>query len=407
MTYYSTTYANRITLNGDNELERLQFTGQEDFAKYLVNSPNKQTITIAGTDSDVVILTDRQTESIDRKILLATYNSNIDVGDYFIWNDSYWLVIIEETNSMNRYFRGFIKQCNHNLKWYDQYGNEYDYPIYFEDKNINFVFTANGTNELNIPDNKSTGTIVITKNTITLSTLTKGMKLVVGGQIWIVGSIDTTSSSGLIYIRVIESLLNEEEDTDLPDILDKPVWSIVVPQGNTISLATAGTLQLVPIILKDGVEQTGETLLYTSSDLTKFTVNSSGLISGVANGSGTCTIKMSNNLLVTSVINVTITSTVTSNIAYTLDGDQTIKWDQVKNYEVIKTVNGIPDTTDTFVLSNNHTDLVSLVSTNARNSTFTLTGNSNRDLGTATITIAIGATTVLTVPIEVVSLWSR
>jgi len=407
MTYYSTTYANRITLNGDNELERLQFTGQEDFAKYLVNSPNKQTITIAGTDSDVVILTNRQTESTDRKILLATYNSNIDVGDYFIWNDSYWLVIIEETNSMNRYFRGFIKQCNHNLKWYDQYGNEYDYPIYFEDKNINFVFTANGTNELNIPDNKSTGTIVITKNTITLSTLTKGMKLVVGGQIWIVGSIDTTSSSGLIYIRVIESLLNEEEDTDLPDILDKPIWSIVVPQGNTISLATAGTLQLVPIILKDGVEQTGETLLYTSSDLTKFTVNSSGLISGVANGSGTCTIKMSNNLLVTSVINVTITSTVTSNIAYTLDGDQTIKWDQVKNYEVIKTVNGIPDTTDTFVLSNSHTDLVSLVSTNARNSTFTLTGNSNRDLGTATITIAIGATTVLTVPIEVVSLWSR
>ena len=120
MAYYSTTYANRITLNGDNELERLQSTGQEDFAKYLTNSPNKQSINIAGTDSDVIILTDRQTELIDRKILLAAYGSNIDVGDYFIWNTNYWLVIIEEVNSMNRYFRGFIKQCNHSLKWYDQ-----------------------------------------------------------------------------------------------------------------------------------------------------------------------------------------------------------------------------------------------------------------------------------------------
>lgn len=95
MAYYSTTYANRITLNGDNELERLQSTGQEDFAKYLTNSPNKQSINIAGTDSDVIILTDRQTELIDRKILLAAYGSNIDVGDYFIWNTNYWLVIIE------------------------------------------------------------------------------------------------------------------------------------------------------------------------------------------------------------------------------------------------------------------------------------------------------------------------
>lgn len=409
MAYYNSTYANRVTLDGDTSLERIQSIGREDFVKYLADSPNKQTISISENSLDVAILTDRQTELVDRKILLAAYGSNIDVGDYFTWNSATWLVIIEEKNSMNRYFRGFIKQCNDNLKWYDQYGNEYNYPIYFQDRNINFVFTANGTNELNIPDNKSVGTIVITKDNITSTTLERDMKLVIGGQTWIIGSIDNTSSSGLLYVRVMESLLNEEEDlNEIADYNDKPVWEIIIPQGSTLSLLPTDTLQLTPLVLKDKVEQTGIDFTYASSAITKFTVNSSGLISGVSAGSGTCTISMTNNPLIYAIINISIADPVVENIAYILNGDRTIRWNQKKDYEIIKTINGIEVTAPTYTLSFVGTSgLVSLITSSIKKDTFTIQGNNERLLGTINIQASTGGSTVIDIPIEVIGLWAK
>jgi len=408
MPYYNTTYANSVSLKGYTNLERIQTIVKEDFIKYLADSPNKQTITINSNNIDVAILTDRQTELIDRKIVLAPFGSNIDVGDYFIWNTEYWLVIIEEENSMNRYFRGFIKKCNDNLKWYDDYGNEYDYPIYFQDRNINFVFTANGTNELNVPDNKSVGTIAITKDSITSTTLERDMKLILGGQTWIIGSIDNTSSSGLLYIRIIESLFNEEEDTDIADYGDKPVWSIIIPQGNTLSLLPAGTLQLVPIAIKDDIEQSNISFTYTSSDATKFTVSSSGLITGVAAGSGTCTVTMTNNILISAIINVTIADPVTENIAYVLNGDRSIRWNQEKDYEIIKTINGVVAAAPTYTLSLvGDSDLASIISSSVNKDTFTIKANNIQEIGTINIQAVTGGSTVINIPLEIKGLWNK
>lgn len=116
--------------------------------------------------------------------------------------------------------------------------------------------------------------------------------------------------------------------------------------GATASINTSQTLQL-NCEVRDNNEIVSPTpaITYSSSDITKATTNSSGLITALATGSVVITAKLTSDLTVLDTLNLTVVADVTNNYTYTLTTTSTpeneIKSGQTKIFTAKKFNNGV------------------------------------------------------------------
>ena len=121
------------------------------------------------------------------------------------------------------------------------------------------------------------------------------------------------------------------------------VFTVEILNGSSVSIQNGSTLQLnVNILDNNEIISPSPTITYVSSDITKATVNSSGLVTAIAEGS--CVITVTSNG-VSDTVNLTVTASSQNNITYTLTSvsqpDYEIKTGVTKTYIAKKFNNGI------------------------------------------------------------------
>jgi hypothetical protein len=106
-------------------------------------------------------------------------------------------------------------------------------------------------------------------------------------------NLTTVFATGTYTFSFVESAPNTESVVDVTSIDVTPA---------TATIAVAGTRQLVVAFTPSDASSNAVT--YTSSDVTKATVSASGLVTGVASGSATITIRSANGKTDTVAITV-------------------------------------------------------------------------------------------------------
>ena len=120
------------------------------------------------------------------------------------------------------------------------------------------------------------------------------------------------------------------------------IFTVDILNGD-VNIQNGTTLQLNVNVLDNGeIISPTPTITYVSSDITKATVNNSGLITGISEGS--CVISTTSNG-VSDTINISVVSSVQDNITYTLTSvsqpDSEIKYGVTKQFVARKFNNGI------------------------------------------------------------------
>ncbi len=111
-------YDKLLNANGNPGRERNETIAQRRMIKYSKTNGSYRTISIAGEERNVVIVS---TNTTDKKTICSMPNEQFYLGDLIQWNNSFWLITeIEVDNYV--YYRGKIERCNIKLRWQNKNG---------------------------------------------------------------------------------------------------------------------------------------------------------------------------------------------------------------------------------------------------------------------------------------------
>jgi len=260
-----------------------------------------------------------------KRILFKNSSYNPQLGSLFFFDNNYWIVInLEAIKSLGT--TCVVRRCNNTLRWRDDNtGRTYSEPCIIdylikESRDYSTGGSAlvqpSGFVEVIIQYNSRTNLIRPSKRFLFGNPNNWiGYKLMGGG----LHNFDNrytnnNTSGGLIRLSMLSNQTNETTDDLVNGIADvgEYIYSLSLNE-NTLSLNISDNFKLIPTLEINNIAETGETYTWTSSDITKATVNSSGIVTGVAVGACTITCSLTNNSSVSDSCVFTIVNTPTSN----------------------------------------------------------------------------------------------
>ncbi len=212
-----------------------------------------------------------------RKIIFKDDSVSILIGDYYIFNNSYWICIDDNrietpTNSC------IIQRCTTTLSYYNNHilysvpavvASEIKLYSIKEETNKFLSYSAD-ENMIICPNNSDS--IGIDENT----------RFILTGEAYKVVGINKISNPGLLVIKVKKELVTEDDNLTLnianyySNQLTKEIYIL---NGTYTSLFYAeSTLQLNVQCKEDGEIVTSPTVIYSSANETIATVSTTGLI---------------------------------------------------------------------------------------------------------------------------------
>jgi len=292
-----------------------------------------------------------------KKIILKPYStvdSDIKQGDYVSYYINgvltHSLVLSLDTqykfNSVGR-----IAYSNNTLKWINEYGVL---------RNVVCVFNNPNTSGSTISESKYIDLITkdkclfVQKNAETLEIET-GNRFIFGKSVFKVGHIDDYSINN-IYIMYIElDELNSEVDNFTLGIADyiMPLYSVII-NSEASDLTIGEQYQILYTTVKNGV-QVVEEVNWSSSDITKATVDSTGKVTCIAVGNVTITATLKNNTTIADTIVLSIVSVKEDNkYIEVTPGTSTIRTNEQVTF-VVKTKNNEAYIPGTYTITKNNT----------------------------------------------------
>lgn len=350
-------------LNDDSEnLSSLFYSKEEtiasvkrnfDFRRY--NSAEGKEVEIDGIKEQVLIqsYTNPLNEKKEDKKIHCAMESNIKNGSYILYEDRHWMVRSKIDNVGNAYKSSQIYRCNNDLKWIDEYGyhelpciyiSNFSYASFDYNKNI---ILPDGTIVVEVQLNEETDKININKRFL--------FKELVECQAYKVTARDGASLDGILKLKMVKDNFAADDDK-LEYIANKNQYnySLTINQddfeqsiGYTTQLSTTLTLNS-EVITKD--------IEWISSDETICTVDSSGNIELLAEGSATITARMVENTLVEDsiVVNVVAMPSGVNEIIISPNVTKILQ-NQTQSYEVWNYVDSVKNL-DTFTITSNGVD---------------------------------------------------
>lgn len=294
-----------------------QLNNPKDF-KHLLNMAG-QDILINGKPARALITNTNLTESKDNRNI--TTLENIECGYLIDYDDGKWLVISEVSGKRYNKYKGIIQKCNNTLT-VNIAGILHRVPYVVTNKvNLNIDVTY----YLTVLENEIY--ILVANNPIN-SNIQLNDIYKIGRYNYRVISMDDISRPGLLLMKMKYS----EEGQVLPN------YSITILNGNTLTTDTATPVQL-------NVEQKdGETVLtnplpmvFTSSDISIATVDSTGMVTPVSVGNVIITVSFESDTTVNDSIVITVEEVEVPE-TYTLEliGDTEIIHGNTKTYTCVK-----------------------------------------------------------------------
>lgn len=328
----------------------------------------------SGTYSDIDVRVNRlfegkTTVSVGddfKKILFRTNEDAPRMGSMFYFDDNYWIVTNVEA------IKGIattcvVRRCNDVLRWKDtNTGVVYSQPCV-----IDYLiketrdYTTGGSSlvqpsgflEIIVQFNPNTNKVRPSQRFIFGNQYNWNAFKVMGGG---VNNNDKRStmdnmSVGLLRLSLLANQVNSDTDDLIEGIADafENVYSIGLNTGNLV-LALGSSYTLIPTIEKDGTT-VSKSVTWSSSDISKATVNQSGVVTPIGVGVVTIKCAMADNDAVFDSCVINVINTTVDNYSILVSPNQDYIYETEEQvFTTTLIVNGIsqPDTF-TYSLSTN------------------------------------------------------
>ena len=293
-----------------------------------------------------------------------------------------------------------VRRSNYNLKWYNDVGKLITEPCIFD----YWKFTPNNNvkEEKYMRTGDSVRYIYLQSNTETRK-LKRDKRFIVDGRAYRIVDFDTITKNGLIELTLDEHQVNQNTDdliNFIADALEQPAYTVVINNAD-VSFSIGNTVQIDYDVKFAGKIVTDKTVSFESSDITKCTVNSTGLITGISNGSAVISASLTDNDLIYDTLNVTVASTPTSQTTQVIEGNDSIALGMSMMYQIYHYINGVSNgDTYSFSLSNSYASI--LYSTG---NTVSIKAAKTKDVSVVLTAINNNTAEVITKTINISALW--
>ena len=260
---------------------------------------------------------------------MTTIDAEFEKGDYFSFNNSTWLVIKRDLDN-TVYARYFVRSCNFNLSFINDVGANVSIPCVYESKNP-YSAGVSENKYIQLGDNQRAISI---QNNVETMKFEREDEFKIGDLIYRISSIDRETEPEVFFI-----VLTEYQEGQI----EPNTYSLDIQQSD-LSFNAGQTEQLSVIVKEDNVI-VERPIVYESSDVGVATVNTDGLVTGVANGTCVITASLRDNDAVNDTVNIEITDTITDNIEYRFGSDNSnelIVFD-TNEYDFNKYINNVID----------------------------------------------------------------
>jgi len=370
----STLYQTRLNVSGNTSRDRQVTKAKRVLNRSFNKSPSYYSILLNGTTTNSNINDDSKDK--EQKLLLTQIVDVQSAGDIVIWENKTWISLIVD-NLDGIYFRGKIKKCESSLKWLDSTGAT---------KEAYFTSTSTSDKVLGIAEDKimilpnERRYIAIQNNTDTIKIVKNQRFVLDNGRCWRIVNLDTMLT-GIIEITLEETELNLELDDVINRVANRfsNDYSIEISNGTSINLVSSGTLQL-NVVTKNNGTVMSLPVTYSSLDVIKATINGTGLITSIANGTVTIKASLQSDPTIFATVSIIVSSVVTPTNSISISGVNSIKVTQTQIESGNIMNNGVVDGSKTIIWSLFGSDGVSATTlatiTSQTGTNVTIKGNS-------------------------------
>ena len=344
MAYFDKVYLKRVNKYGTNIQERIQNKKIHDFRVVLNKSPNK-----------VTVFKDAETYE---GVLQNKTNSEKEVVDYLLtyknlhWSDGTiltteevvdlkrkkWLIFhLDEFVSIG-YNRYQLVELDRDIQWIDD-GIVYSEYVHFtgsganlRDKSITSKFSIQDNISVTYLPNKILNLIMKTN-----SKMKKGIRILIGDEVWKVSGIDKISVPGVSYITLEEDYIDEQDDIDIANSNKLADWNIQSSVGDSISL-TLGDSSSINFILyyNDIIREEPYKVNIKNKNIATY---SKGEFTGIENGETTCEVSLINSPEIKKTFNIKVSEIKEE--SFVIIGPERVKVEGLFEFTIVGDIEGV------------------------------------------------------------------
>lgn len=299
MSYFDKVYLKRVNRFGNTVQERIQGQKVYDFKNRLEKSPNKVLVYKDNRQTWGILENKTNSESERVDYLLTNKNSGFADGTIIITENASdsvqkkWLVFhLEEYVSIG-YDKYQIIEMDRNIQWIED-GIVYDEAVHFtgsganlRDKTITSKFTISFDVAAMYQPNK-----ILTLTMRTHPKMKKGMRILIGDEVWKVSGMDKISVPGVSYITLEEDYIDKVTDIKVANSDYLKNWNIQSSLGDTINLTVEdGSLVDFTLYYNDIIRQEPIRVKVLNKKIAEY---KNGEFDGLAIGETDCVVSLIN-----------------------------------------------------------------------------------------------------------------
>lgn len=374
-----------------------------DFQRFLVSSPNAIDVTVNDEEEKIRVATILNKEKNDtdvRRFFLANKEDGLKIGDFIYWDDTVWILLKKEKDTIDAYDKFEGLECRHNIKWIDKFGVLQSTPCYLvaqTDEKVKANFRT--WNNMITPQPNKYLEIITSRKNIELS-----QRFLIDETAWSVVETDYISVKGIIYLSLTEDkkdLYEDDVNNDIADIVDLNKFQLKLEETE-ITLGIDETYQLSGKTYLNGNLYSSDIIVEILEGEENISIDENLKITGIKEGNTKLRISMEENNEISQELNVTIQESAPANVVYDLKGDASIKWGRTKVYQFVRVVNGIFEPVKAEFSIEDKDKLIKNYEINE--TSITITANEDNRVGEFYINCTFGEETVRK-EIKVTSLW--
>lgn len=400
---YYKVFQERCKNHGKSFKSLVQSQAALDFQRFLVSSPNAIDVTVNDEEEKIRVATILNKEKNDtdvRRFFLANKEDGLKIGDFIYWDDTVWILLKKEKDTIDAYDKFEGLECRHNIKWIDKFGVLQSTPCYLvaqTDEKVKANFRT--WNNMITPQPNKYLEIITSRKNIELS-----QRFLIDETAWSVVETDYISVKGIIYLSLTEDkkdLYEDDINNDIADIVDLNKFQLKLEETE-ITLGIDETYQLSGKTYLNGNLYSSDIIVEILEGEENISIDENLRITGIKEGNTKLRISMEENNEISQELNVTIQESAPANVVYDLKGDASIKWGRTKVYQFVRVANGIFEPVKADFSIEDKDKLIKNYEINE--TSITITANEDNRVGEFYINCTFGEETVRK-EIKVTSLW--
>ncbi|MCI1763640.1 Ig-like domain-containing protein [Heyndrickxia oleronia] len=339
---FQDSYKKYLTKRGGSVKGSMTKTFIREASRLMKTNPSYDEVIINNSPSPTPSLVVDDSKSEDLKHISLAPSYVLQRGDYIQWDDKTWLTLIVDHQG-NIYYRGRIAQCSsENLKWVDDNDQVQFFPCVFHyGAKANFGVFSDKV--MTMPDGRRQ--VIVQKNEHTTK-IVRDMRFMFGGNVFTVIDHDCVSENGLVHLNLKDDLFNPARDNKELGIADyyKSLvsYEVEILNGN-FDMQIGQSLKLNIIAKRDGEVVSNPPLTFTSTDTSILTVDDTGEIEAISEGSAEVYVQYQSgqSSIVVNVVSIPVEDDYSIVIVSTSDKPNEIKKNQQKQYVAEVYKNGV------------------------------------------------------------------